>query len=352
VLHSAPMPIAALTTRATTDPTAVYRYRDGLYAADLLTAAIVHFDFFTWLAAHPSTLDAICAEFDFAPRPADVLLTLAATNSLVRCTEGVYALTDTAREHLVAGSPFHLAPYFASLKDRPVVSDFARVLRSGQPAHWGAVEDGQDWHKAMEDETFAQAFTDAMDCRGLYLAQALASRIDLAGRRSLLDVGGGSGIYACVLAAYYPSLRAIVFDQPPVDRIAARLIEARDCQRQVSVRAGSFFTDAWPADCDVHLFSNVLHDWGMAEVEQLIARSAETLRPGGLVVIHEAFINSAKTGPKPVAEYSALLMHSTQGKCYATSEYEPMLTAAGFEDVAYSDTAADRGVMTATKSER
>lgn len=349
MLHSAPMPIAALTTPATTDPTAVYRYRDGLYAADLLTAAIVHFDFFTWLADRPATLETICAEFDFAPRAADVLLTLAASNGLVRCHDGVYAVTAVAREHLVAGSPFYLAPYFASLKDRPVVSDFARVLRSGQPAHWGAVEDGLDWHKAMEDETFAQAFTDAMDCRGLYLAQALASQIDLTGRRSLLDVGGGSGIYACVLAASYPGMRAVVFDQAPVDRIASRLIRARECEAQVTVQAGSFFTDPWPAGCDVHLFSNVLHDWGTSDVERLIARSAETVAPGGLIVIHEAFINDAKTGPKPVAEYSALLMHSTQGKCYATSEYAPILADAGFTEVTYADTAADRGVMVARR---
>lgn len=349
MLHSAPMPIAALTTRATTDPTAVYRYRDGLYAADLLTAAIVHFDFFSWLAARPSTVDAICAEFDFAPRPADVLLTLAAANGLVRCADGVYSVTDVTAEHLVAGSPFHLAPYFASLKDRPVVSDFVRVLRSGQPAHWGAVEDGLDWHKAMEDETFARSFTDAMDCRGLYLAQALAGKIDLSGHRAVLDIGGGSGIYACVLAAHYPALRAIVFDQAPVDRIAARLVAARDCDAQVSVHPGSFFTDEWPSGCDVHLFSNVLHDWGTSDVERLIARSAETLPVGGLIVIHEAFINDDKTGPKPVAEYSALLMHSTQGKCYATSEYAPILTAAGFSEITYADTAADRGVMTARK---
>jgi hypothetical protein len=343
------MSIPALTTRATTDPTAVYRYRDGLYAADLLTAAIVHFDFFSWLAAHPSTLEAICAEFDFASRPADALLTLAAANGLVACSDDVYGVTDTAREHLVSGSPFHLAPYFASLQDRPVVSDFRRVLRSGQPAHWGAVEDGLDWHKAMENEAFAQSFTDAMDCRGLFLAQALVSQIDLAGRRALLDVGGGSGIYACVLAAHHPAMRAIVFDQAPVDRIAARLVTARECDGLVTVQAGNFFTDPWPSGCDVHLFSNVLHDWGSSDVERLIARSAGTLPPGGLIVIHEAFIDAEKTGPKPVAEYSALLMHSTQGKCYATSEYAPMLTAAGFADITYVDTAADRGVMTATK---
>ena len=343
------MPIAALTAHASTDPTLIYRYRDGLYAADLLTAAIVHFDFFTWLGDRPASFETICHTFDFAPRPADVLLTLAAANGLVRRVNGVYRLTDTAREHLVAGSPFHLAPYFASLKDRPVVSDFARVLRSGQPAHWGAVEDGQDWHAAMEDESFAQAFTDAMDCRGLYLAQNLDAHIDLRERRRLLDIGGGSGIYACVLAAHHPDLHAIVFDQSPVDRIAHRLIAERDCASQVSVQAGNFFSDPWPTDCDVHLYSNVLHDWGVAEVTRLIEQSAALLPPGGLIVIHEAFINDDKTGPKPVAEYSALLMHSTQGKCYATSEYRPLLEDAGFSTITYRETAADRGVMTAIR---
>lgn len=44
-----------------TSPLSLYRYRDGLYAADLLAAAIVAFDLFTWLAAQPSTLDQLCA---------------------------------------------------------------------------------------------------------------------------------------------------------------------------------------------------------------------------------------------------------------------------------------------------
>lgn len=345
------MPIASLTTPATTDPTRAYRYRDGLYAADLMTAAIVHFDFFTWLADHPSTLPRICDAFDFAPRPADVLLTLCTAAGFVAREGDRFVVTAMAREHLVAGSPFHLGPYYASLKDRPVVADYVRVLRSGQPAHWGAAEDGQDWHRAMEDDAFAQAFTDAMDCRGLLLAQALARHVDLAGRRRLLDIGGGSGIYACTLAAHHPGLRAIVFDQPPVDRIAARLIAARECQAQVDVHAGSFFTDPWPTDCDVHLFSNVLHDWGVAEVRQLLAASHAALPAGGLLVIHEAFIDAAKTGPLPVAEYSALLMHSTQGKCYATSEYDTLLAEAGFEAVTFAETVVDRGVMTARKRE-
>jgi acetylserotonin N-methyltransferase len=51
-----------------------------------------------------------------------------------------------------------------------------------------------------------------------------------------------------------------------------------------------------------------------------------------------------------VAEYSALLMHSTQGKCYSTSEYAELLTEAGFRPGAYHDTAVGRGFMVAVKA--
>lgn len=343
------MTVLDLTHLPTSDPTRLYRYRDGLYGADLITAALVYLDLFTWLADHPSDLAGICRQFDLRERPADVLLTLCAANGLVTtdADTGVVRVTDVAREHATGGSRYNLAPYYASLKERPVVKDFLRVLQTDRPAHWGAADDGMDWHAAMETEDFAAAFTAAMDCRGHYLGAALARGLDLEGRRRVLDIGGGSGIYACTLVARWPSLSATVLEQPPVDRIAARLIAERGCADRVSVVPANMFDHPWPPDHDVHLFSNVLHDWDIEGVRQLLARSAAALPPGGLLVIHEAFINADKTGPLPVAEYSALLMHSTRGKCYATSEYEGLLAQAGFKSEGHHDTVADRGFMTA-----
>lgn len=343
------MPLSLL-DRPATDPTRLYRYRDGLYAVDLLTAAIVHLDLFTWLLDHPSTFEQLCDGLELARRPADVLVTLAAANGLVSRHGDVLTVTELAREHLTRGSAFNLAAYYASLKDRPVVQDFVRVLRTGKPAHWGGDKGGLDWHASMEQDAFARQFTAAMDCRGAYLGAALASSVDLSGHARLLDIGGGSGIYACVIAARFPHLRATVFDQAPVDRIASTLIGERGFRDRVSVAAGSFFDDDWPTGHDVHLFSNVLHDWDEPEVEALLRRSFAALPPGGLLLIHDAFINDDKTGPLPVAEYSAILMHSTQGKCYATSEYARLLARTGFRDFTFTETAADRGLMTARKT--
>src|SRR6267143_2110861 len=151
----------ALTTEPSTDPTSIYRYRDGLYAVELLTAAITEFDFFT------------------------------------------------------------------SLKDRPVCQDMVKVLRTGKPANFGSSKNEKEWAKAMEGEDFANRFTAAMDCRGVYLAQAAARRLDFSRHHHLLDIAGGSGIYACSFAAHHPHLRATVFEKPPVDEIARRQIASR-----------------------------------------------------------------------------------------------------------------------------
>ncbi len=337
-----------LTSRPASDPLRLYQYRDGLYAVDLLTAAMVEFQFFSRFAPEGMTPGEVCAAFGFAERPADVLLTLCAANGLLMSEGGKWHLTLTAREHLHEGSPWNLTPYFKSLHDRPIARDYVEVLRTGKPAGWSGNKSTGDWHRAMEEETFARAFTAAMDCRGNYLAPALAAALDLTGTSRVLDIGGGSGIYVCALCAAHPGLKAVVFDQAPVDRIARTLVAERGCAEQVEVRAGNMF-EGLPGDCDAHLFSNVLHDWDVPEVEKLLACSQAALPRGGRLIIHDVFIDATKDGPLHAAEYSALLMHSTQGKCYSTAEYAALLDAAGFEPGLYQPTAAARGVMTAVK---
>jgi hypothetical protein len=338
-----------LLERPVTDPTSIYRYRDGLYAADLLTAAISHLDFFTWLNEHPADKATICKALELQERPTDVMLTLFAAMGLLRMGDGVFSLTELGREHLVKTSHWNIEPYFASTKDRPVCRDMVMVLRTGKPANWASLKDEKEWAKAMEGDAFANQFTAAMDCRGVYLGPAMAEKLDCSKHRHLLDIAGGSGIYACAIVARHPHLRATVLEKRPVDRITVRSLTARGFGERVTVRVGDMFTEPFPDGCDVHLFSNVLHDWDVSRVDQLLVKSFAALPPGGMIVIHDAHINASKTGPLPVAAYSALLMTITEGKCYSEKEMEEYLTRAGFSGVKYAPTAADRSIITAYK---
>jgi acetylserotonin N-methyltransferase len=319
-----------LTAAPKTDPTAIYRQRDGLYATEMLIAALKEFDFFTWLPAGPQSIESICGQFGFRARPVDVMTTLFVASGWLQREGQLLSLTETAKEHLVAGSPWFIGPYFPPVKDRPIAAGLIECLNTGKPANFAGRKDHDDWHKAMATEEFAREFTAMMDCRGVLLAQALAKHLDLRGRRRLLDIAGGSGIYACSICAHHPELTATVLDQAPVDEIARVAIRDRGFTGRVDVLAQDMLTSRFPSGYDVHLMSNVLHDWDVILARKLLQSSAVALERGGLLIVHDTFLNADKTGPLHVAEYSVLLMHVTQGRCYSEREVTEWAEETGF----------------------
>ena len=338
-----------LTQTPASDPTLLYRFRDELYAPDMLVAALNGLDFFTWLAAHPGTTDDIAQGLGLHRRPVDVMTTLFVAMGLLERSGASLRTTDVAREHLVATSPWFLGPYFPKVTDRPIARDLLQVLRTGEPARFAGRPDEGDWHRAMETETFAEEFLAAMDCRGLLSAQVLARNLPPGSRRRVLDIGGGSGIYACGLVAHAQDLRAAVLEKPPVDRVARRAIQARGYADRVDVIAGDMLKEPLPHGFDAHLYSNVLHDWDEDIVRQLIGASADALPPGGEVIVHDAFLNAEKTGPLGIASYSVLLMHVTQGRCYSVGEMESWLSEAGFSRPTVVPSAVGRSALVAVK---
>ncbi len=333
-----------------TDPTSIYRYRDGLYAVDVLTAAICHLDLFGHLASRPSDLPTLCKALEIQRRPADVMLTLFTAMGLLENRGGVFYLTKMAGEHLVKSSPWFIGPYFGSVKERPVCRDILNVLRTGHASNFASLRDEKQWSKAMEDDAFANSFTAAMDCRGVFLSRSVAANLDCAKHHRLLDIAGGSGVYACAIVARHAHLRAAVLEKPPVDRVTRRNLETRGFADRVDVIAGDMLNELLPEGFDMHLFSNVLHDWDEDRVRHLLKKSADALPAGGMIIIHDAHINADKTGPLPVAAYSALMMTITEGKCYSETEMAEYLTEAGFRKSVYTPTAADRSIIVAVKS--
>ncbi len=332
-----------------TDPTALFRRRDGIYASDLLVTAIAGLDFFTVLAREPLTLQGITERFGIAARPADVTVTLFVAMGLLQREGETLALTSLARDFLTADSPWSLGPYFASLKDRPICRQILDVLRTDHPFGWGSQPDEAEWARAMERDDFAQAFTAAMDSRGAYLAPALAQRLDCSGYRRLLDIAGGSGVYGCAIAEAHLDLEVAVLEMPAVLPATRRAIARRSLGERVSVIAGDMFADPLPRGFDIHLYSHVLHDWDAPAVQILIQKSFDALPPGGLIAIHDTHLGEDKSGPLDVAEYSVFLMLSTRGKCYSLGELRCILGAAGFQDCRLMPTAAYRSLILARK---
>lgn len=333
------------------DPDFIYRTRDAIAAADALAAAIVHLDLFTSLAREPADATGVCDRLGLHRRPTDVLCTLLlAQGLLARDAAGLLRPTASAREFLVAGSPFDARAYYTAMADKPGVADVLKVLRTGRPAHWPGDDSPGDWHASMHDTAFAEAFTAAMDCRGRVLAPALAAAVDCGSTRRLLDIGGGSAVYSLALAEQFPGLFATVLEAAPVDAIARRAIATAGLDGRIEVVAADMFADAWPEGHDCHLFSNVLHDWDEAECRLLMAKTAAALPAGGHILIHDMLLDDDKSGPLWAAEYSVLLSTITQGRLYSAAEIGGWLADHGFKIVARAPTALGRSVLTASRA--
>jgi predicted O-methyltransferase YrrM len=333
--------------RPTTDPTAIFEQFRGSYGTELLTAAVAHFNVFGRLADEPKSAQQLAAEIKLAPRPAVVLFTALRAMKLLdidpdgRDSAGRLVLSPMAKEHLVPGGAFYVGDYIGLAANAPGVVGMVERLRLNKPYGAEPATDAktesngtafiyrEGTPSAMEAEESARRLTLALAGRAKNVAPAFSEVVDASGCQTLLDLGGGTGIYSIALVQKNPKLRAIVFDRPDVLKVAAELVAEYGVPDRVDLVPGDMFVDPLPTGMDLVLLSNVLHDWDLPECRTLISRSAAALQKQGRLLIHDVFLNDALDGPLPIALYSAALFTLTEGRAYSASEYRAMLKEAG-----------------------
>lgn len=330
-----------------TDPSPVFDALRGAAATELLACAVAEFDLFSRLAAASPTFDELRSSVGLAMRPANVLFTaLRAMGLMTRGIDGRYGLTPAARVHLLPDSPHYVGDYVALAAGSPGVRAMAERLRTDRPAGTEPPRSAtagtatgpatgaafiyrEGLESAMEHEAEARRLTLALAGRARCVAPVLAERLPLPGARFLLDVGGGTGLYATAYLQRHPDLRAAVWDRPEVLKVTAETAAACGVADRLACMAGDMFADPVPAGADVVLLSNVLHDWDEPACRRLIARLAAALPSGGRLLIHDVLLDDDLGGPLPTALYSAVLFGLTEGRAYSAAEYAGWLAAAG-----------------------
>jgi hypothetical protein len=115
--------------------------------------------------------------------------------------------------------------------------------------------------------------------------QHLAKSVDLTGRRTLLDLGGGAASYSIALCAANPQLHARVIDAKEPLAIARPLVAEHNLQARITFIEGDFHTIALGSDNDVVLISDVVLIKAEEECRTLFRRAYDALVPGGLIIV-------------------------------------------------------------------
>jgi SAM-dependent methyltransferase len=339
-----------------TDPTPIFDTFRGNHATELLVAAVSHLRVFELLAAGPVASETLRQTLGLSERAMVVLTTaLRAMGLMTRDAHGRLAATPIALEHLTPGAEFEVDSYLGLAADSPGVMEMVQRLRTSRPADSHAGDPGaafifrEGLESAMDAEASARRLTLALAGRAKNVAPVLAQRVDLSSARKILDIAGGTGIYAYAMLRRNPSLRALVLDGPQVLKVAREMAQRYGVLERTEFIAADMFRDPLPPDCDVILLSNVLHDWDVPECRALVRRGADALPPGGRLLIHDVFLNDELDGPLPIALYSAALFSLTEGRAYSAAEYRAWCQEVGLKPSAVTPTLVHCGVMTAVK---
>ncbi len=183
----------------------------------------------------------------------------------------------------------------------------------------------------QEDAVYAARFT-----RKLYeihraLAEQLANIVDLNGVKSLLDLGGGSGVVSFALLRKQPSLTSVVVDIENVCRAGWEIASENKLEKRITYMPADILKDVLPTGfdmvmvCDVGEFS-----------EMLFHRIYDVLNSPGRLVVVDKFAPSRSSAP-PSRLLSAFL-HSMEspGQTIDLTTVEVVQTRiqhAGFRDV-------------------
>ncbi|HEY3204112.1 MAG TPA: methyltransferase [Thermoanaerobaculia bacterium] len=304
------------------------------WAAAVLGAGVIH-SVFTHVEGGIDTPEALADKADLSPRGAGALLDGLVSLGFLTVSNGRYRNAPDAAEFLVEGKQTYFGGFpkvmLAELSDWPALPD---VVRTGKPT----ISETAD----LPENPFWEQLVPAIAILAVPVALAAAERLKLAeaGPVSILDVGGGSGVYSTIWLGLNRQARSTQIDWPNVNRIARESLARQGLADRFRPVDGDFHVaDFGTAEYDVGVYSHIAHQESPAENVLLFRKLRKALKAGGTLVISDFVVDDDRSGPPfPLLFRSEMLLRTKEGSTWRRSDYQGWLREAGFWTVSFETT--------------
>lgn len=327
-------------------PEPIMRMMNGIWLSQTLTASI-ELGVFTRIAEGLNSIEKIAESINAERRPIEALLNACVALDLLEKDNDTYKNTELSDTFLVKGQQRYYGDYIEMISKRSFVT--WRTLKNSILANYPQEE---TLEKAFQrDPDFVILYTKAMHNIAVAPASKLATMVDFSSHTRVLDLGGGSGTYSIMLAKKYPQIQAIVFDFPPVCRVAQEYIQKFGVTSQVTTMGGNFFETKLPTDNDVVILGQVLHSYSLDDCRKIVEISKQALVKDGTIAIVDLLLNNDKTGPLYPALFALeMIVESKAGNAYSFQEVSGLLGEMGFQDIDTKPMVGPISLVTARKA--
>ena len=263
--------------------------------------------------------------FDAAPRGMRLLADACVAEGLLEKRDGVYFNTPAGKAALVPGGPADLTKAIRYNRDvYPAWGRLAELARTGRPVERPEIHLG-------EDAARTKAFAASMFGRAMGIGRGIVPLLGkLEGR--VLDLAGGPGAYAILMAQANPQSTYVTVDLPAISAEAAGYVAQFGLAGRIECRAGDYHADEYEAAAyDVVTIFGALHQESPAQIVDILKRAHRALRPGGRIFVLDMMTDATHTAPKFSALFAVNMALTTEnGWVFADTELKEWLREAGF----------------------
>lgn len=248
-------------------------------------------------------------------------------------TRGVLREDDDGR--------FHLTPEGYALRTDAVPSVREAVSMVGAKAVYQppgelvtALRDGRSTFERLFGVSFFEHLARdereaAIFHRGMANYSEFAGRIDVHSydfppSGTIVDVGGGQGVFLLDALRSYPGLRGVLFDQEYV--LSGHRLGELAADDRWELASGDFFKEV-PAGGDIYLLKFILHDWSDEECVRILRNCGRAMAAGGRVLVVESIIPPGND-PHFAKTLDIIMMVNLNGRERSEAEFETLFADA------------------------
>ncbi|MGR3802311.1 methyltransferase [Marinibacterium profundimaris] len=303
----------------------------GFMGSKALFAAL-ELEVFSKLAQAPRTSAELAEAVKIHPDRAMTLLTSLAGLGLVSVEDGRFSNSPAAEAFLVKGAKYDFSDYLRL----QVGKQMYPLLDQIEGALTGKLDEADtksyaDWFSDPEE---ARLYSESQHAGSLGPARQLKKALDLSGKKSLLDVGGGTAAFDITLCAANPELTATVLEFPNVAALGREYVEEAGLTDRITYHEGNALEAEWPKGQDIVLMSYLFSGVPGDTHDRLIQQAWGVLNPGGMILIHDFVVKADRSGPPLAALWQ--LQHTAftpEARSLDAGWLTETLNQGGFKDV-------------------
>jgi predicted O-methyltransferase YrrM len=245
------------------------------------------------LLSEPKSANAIAQALYTHSSNTEIFLDSLTAIDLLQKKNGLYRNSPIAQTFLVDKSPTYVGALLQLTHSQISLENLSKLIKEGPPPMLEMASE-----TAFSEDMFTQEIASSELAGNAQIMVDIVSELpEFSSFRKMLDLGGGPGLIGMAVVAAHPSMKGVIFDLPPMVKVAETFIKDYGMENRMEVLGGDGFRDAIGEGYDLVLACTSLQGY-KDRLDLVVKKVYNALNPGGVFVSYFFGLTQERTKPE------------------------------------------------------